>query len=113
MTRRAMAVALRQVEPGAAVELAGLRRRWPPRSDGDAVVLDFLEDDLAEARGSLAAVSRYVADVEAALVDAATDRGRLLELALGRGPLEQLEYASGVLQNLRRRLVQVSSRMER
>ncbi len=108
-----MAVALREVEPNAPAELAELRRRWPPRSDRDAVVLDFLEDDLAEARGSLAAVSRYVADVEEALGDAATDRDRLLGLALGRAPLEQLDYASGVLQSLRRRLVQVSSRMER
>ncbi len=111
--RRATALSLREAEPSAPADLAGLRRRWPPRSDRDAVVLDFLEDDLAEARDSLAAVSRYVADVEAALGDAATDRDRLLGLALGRGPLERLEYASGVLQNLRRRLVQVSSRMER
>ena len=109
--RRATAVALSEAKPEAPAELAGLRRRLPPRSDRDAVVLDFLEDDLAEASGSLASVSRYLADVEAALGDAAADRDRLLGLALGRGPLEQLEYASGVLQNLRRRLVQVSSRM--
>jgi hypothetical protein len=111
MMRRAIAVALSEAGPSAPVELAGLRQRLAPKSDREAVVLDFLEDDLAEARGTLAVVSRYVAEVEAALGDAATDRERLLGLALGRGPLEQLEYVSGVLQNLRRRLVQVSSRM--
>ena len=111
--RRRIAVALREAAPVAPAHLAGLRQRLPPESDRDAVVLDFLEDDLAEIRGSLGEVSRYLADVEAALGDAGTDRDRLLPLALGRGPLEQLEYLSGVIQNLRRRLVQVSTRMGR
>lgn len=109
--RRKMAVALREVSQAAPADLARLRQRLPPESDRDAVVLDFLEDDLAEIRGSLSEVSRYVEDVEGALGDAETDRDRLLALALGRGPLERLEYVSGVVQNLRRRLVQVSARM--
>ncbi len=111
--RRRIAVALREAAPAAPADQAGLRRRLPPESDRDAVVLDFLEDDLAEIRGSLSEVSGYLADVEAALGDAETDRDRLLGLALGRGPLEQLEYLSGVTQNLRRRLVQLSARMGR
>lgn len=111
--RRKIALALREAAPGAPADLAGLRQRLPPESDRDAVVLDFLEDDLTEARNSLAEVSRYLEDVEATLDDAASSRNRLLGLALGRGPLEQLEYLSGVVQNLRRRLVQVSSRMGR
>ncbi|HET6921605.1 MAG TPA: hypothetical protein VFI16_00525 [Anaeromyxobacteraceae bacterium] len=110
--RRTIAVALREVAAPPA-DLAQLRQRLPPESDRDAVVLDFLEDDLAEARGTLAEVSSYLAEVEAALGDAGAGRDRLLGLALGRGPLERIEYLSGVLQNLRRRLVQVSSRMER
>jgi hypothetical protein len=112
MMRRTIAVALREVASPPA-DLAQLRQRLPPRSDRDAVVLDFLEDDLAEARGTLAEVSSYVAEVAAALDDAAAGRDRLLGLALGRDPLERIEYLSGVLQNLRRRLVQVSSRIER
>lgn len=110
--RRTIAVALRGVASPPA-DLAQLRQRLPPQGDRDAVVLDFLEDDLAEARGTLAEVSSYVADVAAALDDAAAGRDRLLGLALGRGPLERIEYLSGVLQNLRRRLVQVSSRIGR
>lgn len=107
--RRAMAVAVSEARPEAPAAPSGLRRRLQPQGDRDAVVLDFLEDDLAEAGNALAAVSGYLAEVEAALEDAAADRERLLGLALGRGPLEQLEYAAGVVQNLRRRLVQVSS----
>ncbi len=112
--RRKIAVALREMAtPAPAPDLAGLRQRLPPESDRDAVVLDFLEDDLGEIRGSLGEVSQYLSDVESALEDAGTDRERLLGLALGRGPLEQLEYLSGLIQNLRRRLVQVSTRMGR
>ncbi|HEU4382784.1 MAG TPA: hypothetical protein VFR85_04695 [Anaeromyxobacteraceae bacterium] len=113
MRREATVARRRVVATAAPADLAGLRRRFPAQGDRDAVVLDFLEDDLAETRGSLSEVSRYLDDVEAALGDAGTDRGRLLGLALGRGPLEQLEYLSGVVQNLRRRLVQVSARMGR
>jgi len=90
-----------------------LRRHLASRSAREHVVLDFLEDDLTEIRGSLGEVSQYLSDVEGALGDAETDRDRLLGLALGRGPLEQLEYLSGLVQNLRRRLVQVSTRMGR
>ena len=111
--RRRFAVALREAAPAARADLAGLRRRLRPASDRDAVVLDFLEDDLGEIRGSLAEVSHYLSDVEEALGDPEADRDRLLGLALGRGPLERLEYLSGVVQNLRRRLVQVSARMAR
>ena len=91
--------------------LEGLRRRLPPESDKDAVVLDFLEDDLREAREALATVGSYFGDVEAAVAGSASGKDEFLALALGRGPVEQLEYLAGVLQTLRRRLVQVSARL--
>lgn len=91
--------------------LEGLRRRLPPETDKDAVVLDFLEDDLREAREALATVASYVDDVEAAVGGTEAGRHEILALALGRGPLEQVEYLAGVLQTLRRRLVQVSARL--
>ena len=108
------AVALREAAAqDAPAELGALRERLSPGSDRDAVLLDFLEDDLAEARGSMAMVARYLAEVEAALGDPATGRDRVVGLALGRGPLAQLDYLCGTLQDLRRRLLQVSSRIVR
>jgi hypothetical protein len=75
------------------------------------VVIDFLEDDLQEARAALGAVVRYLSEVEVALGDGRGGRDQILALALGRGPLERIEYLGGVVANLRRRLAQLSSRL--
>ena len=99
------------VQAGKRAILEELRRRLPPESDKDAVVLDFLEDDLREAGEALAAVASYVDEVERALGGTAARKEEVLALAAGRGPLEQVEYLAGVLQTLRRRLVQVSARL--
>jgi hypothetical protein len=93
------------------VDLDGLRRRLPAATEKEVVVLDFLEDDLREAREALASVTSYVGDVEVTLADPHAGRDHVLALALGRGPLEQIEYLAGVLGNVRRRLVQVTKRL--
>jgi hypothetical protein len=114
MKRRTALAVIEAMPPAPAAPpaiLEGLRRRLPPQTDKDAVVLDFLEDDLREAHDAIAAVGQYVGEVEASLGDAAAARDEILALALGRGPLEQVEYLAGILQTLRRRLVQVSARL--
>jgi len=113
MTRRttvALATGTRQAaEPS--LDLAGLRSRVGEATERDAVVIDFLEDDLQEARAAMGAVARYLAEVEAALGDGRGGKDQILALALGRGPLERIEYLGGVIGNLRRRLAQVSVRL--
>jgi hypothetical protein len=87
-----------------------LRRRLGSTAR-EHVVLDFLEDDLREARGALSAVASYVANVEAALSDAELSPPRLLSLAKGGGPGERVDDLAQLLANMRRRLAQVAARM--
>jgi hypothetical protein len=88
-----------------------LRRRLAGTTAREHVVLDFLEDDLREARGALAAVAAYVANLEAALADPAPSREALLTLALGGGPAARVDYLQAMLASARRRLAQVAARM--
>ena len=88
-----------------------LRQRLAGSSAREHVVLDFLSDDLREARDALGTVSAYVSAVEKTLADGRTSQDRLMALALGGGPVEQLEYLSAVLVSVRRRLAQVAARM--
>ncbi len=114
MTRRtavALATTSTELSPQPAPDLAGLRSRVGEATERDAVVIDFLEDDLHEARAALGAVGRYLGEVETALGDGRGGREQVLALALGRGPLERIEYLGGVVSNLRRRLAQLSGRL--
>ena len=116
MTRRtavALATTTQRLAAEPALDLAGLRSRVGEATERDTVVIDFLEDDLHEARAALGAVGRYLSEVEAALGDGRGGRDQILALALGRGPLERIEYLGGVIGNLRRRLAQVSTRLTR
>lgn len=88
-----------------------LRARLAGSTAREHVVLDFLEDDLREARAALTAVAAYVANVEAALADSAPSQQRLLSLALGGGPAERIEYLGSTLAAVRRRIAQVAARM--
>ncbi len=112
--RRRTAVALAtptELAAEPAPDLAGLRSRVGEATERDAVVIDFLEDDLHEARAALGVIGRYLSEVEAALGDGRGGREQVLALALGRGPLERIEYLGGVVSNLRRRLAQLSGRL--
>lgn len=88
-----------------------LRRRLSGKTAREHVVLDFLSDDLKEAREAMGVVSGYLGRIEAVLADPEVSQQKLMALALGGGPLEQLEYLSEVLANLRRRVAQVAARM--
>jgi len=87
-----------------------LRRRLGG-SAREHVVLDFLEDDLREARAALAGVASYVANVDAALAEDAPSRDRFLSLAMGGGPIEKIDELAELLSSVRRRLAQVAARM--
>jgi len=88
-----------------------LRARLADKSAREHVVLDFLEDDLSEARAALSAVAAYVANVDAALRDPEPSQGRFLSLAIGGAPIEKMETLAQTLSSLRRRLAQVAARM--
>jgi hypothetical protein len=88
-----------------------LRRRLAGSTAREHVVLDFLSDDLREAREAMGAVAAYVEAVEKTLSDGRTSQDRLMALAMGGGPIDQLEYLSTVLLSVRRRLAQVAARM--
>ncbi len=95
--------------PGDAVE--ALRRRLSGKTAREHVVLDFLSDDLREAGQALGGISGYVARIEEELGDPDVSQQKLLALALGGGPFDQIEYLAEVLANVRRRLAQVAARM--
>ena len=88
-----------------------LRSRLAGTTAREHVVLDFLSDDLREARDAMGAVEAYVEAVEKTLSDGRTSQERLMALAMGGGPIDQLEYLSTVLASVRRRLAQVAARM--
>jgi hypothetical protein len=88
-----------------------LRSRLAGSTAREHVVLDFLEDDLREVRGALAAVAAYVANVEAALADGEPSQHRLLSLALGGKPADRIEELATAVAGVRRRLAQVAARM--
>jgi len=92
-------------------DLAALRRRIAGATAAEAVILDFLEDDLREAEGALGEVTDYLGAVEEALRDPRAGRRDLLALAAGRGPVERIEYLAAMLESLRRRLGQVALRL--
>ena len=87
-----------------------LRRRLGS-SAREHVVLDFLEDDLREARAALAGVAAWIANVEGALADGTPSQQRILSFALGGRPGEKIEELSHAIGSVRRRLAQVAARM--
>ncbi len=88
-----------------------LRQRLAGRSAREHVVLDFLADDLREVREALGHVQRYVQGIDRAVADPRLTAQQLLSLALGGGPIEQLDYLREALATTRRRLAQVAARM--
>lgn len=111
--KRSLAVAVESpegpaAEPGA---VEALRRRLAGTTAREHVVLDFLEDDLREARDALASVAAYLANVEGALARGVPCPQQLLSLARGGMPRDGLEGLSGAIASVRRRLAQVAARM--
>jgi hypothetical protein len=105
-------MAPRRVEPGPVLDpVEALRQRLSGRSAREHVVLDFLSDDLREVREALGHIQRYVQGIERAVADPRLTQDQLLSLALGGGPVDQLDYLGEMLTNTRRRLAQVAARM--
>jgi hypothetical protein len=98
------------LRPGAAA-VEALRRRLAGTTARDHVVLDFLDDDLREAKGAITSIAAWVARVETALADDAAPQEKLLSLALGGGPIDHIDYLAEVLASARRRVAQVAARM--
>ena len=97
--------------PAAGDPVEALRRRLAGKTAREHVVLDFLADDLREAREALAALQGYLGRIEGVIGDADVSQQALLSLALGGGPIDQIDYLAEVLANVRRRVAQVAARM--
>jgi hypothetical protein len=102
------ATACDAADPGA---VDALRQRLASGTAREHVVLDFLEDDLREARAALSAVAAWLANVEGALAGGEPSQQRLLSVALGGSPGERIEELSAAVASARRRLAQVAVRM--
>ncbi|HEX9052975.1 MAG TPA: hypothetical protein VF841_20770 [Anaeromyxobacter sp.] len=113
MKRTSAAVAVVEASPTPATPdpVEALRSRLAGSTAREHVVLDFLEDDLREARAALAAVAAWIANVEAALSDGEPSQLRLLSLALGGRPGDRIEELATAVASVRRRLAQVAARM--
>ncbi len=111
--KSAVAVAVAPPESIAPDEggVEALRRRLASGSARDHVVLDFLEDDLREARAALAGVAAWISNVERALGDGAPSQQQILSVALGGKPGERIDELSHAIVSVRRRLAQVAARM--
>ncbi len=88
-----------------------LRRRLSGKTAREHVVLDFLSDDLKEAREALSVLQGYLGRIDDVLGAPDVSQEKLLALALGGGPIGQIEYLAEVLANVRRRVAQVAARM--
>ena len=88
-----------------------LRRRLAGPTAREHVVLDFLADDLKEAREAMTVLTSYLARIDACIADPEITQQKLLGLALGGGPIDQIDYLAEVLASVRRRMAQVAARM--
>jgi hypothetical protein len=88
-----------------------LRRRLASGTAREHVVLDFLEDDLREARTALAGIAAWIATVEGAIGDRTPSQDRILSLALGGRPGDGLDELATAIASVRKRLAQVAARM--
>ena len=89
----------------------GALRRRLAGSAREHVVLDFLEEDFAEARAALAGVAAWMATVEGALASGDPSKQQILSLALGGRPGERIDELAQAVASVRRRLAQVAVRM--
>jgi hypothetical protein len=88
-----------------------LRRRLASGTAREHVVLDFLEDDLRDARTALAGIAAWIATVEGALGERAPSQDQILSLALGGRPGTGLDELATAIASVRKRLAQVAARM--
>ncbi len=94
---------------GSAVD--ALRRHLASGTAREHVVLDFLEDDLREARAALSSVAAWLSNVERALAEADPSQQQLFSLAFAGSSGERIDALSSAVASVRRRLAQVAARM--
>jgi hypothetical protein len=86
-----------------------LRRRMRRATD-DPVRIDLLEDDLREGLKSLDEVRDFFDDVLSALANPSTRGADIVDLADDGQVVDRLDYLVVVVNNLRRRLMQLAVR---
>lgn len=85
-----------------------LRRKLAGATAREAVLVDFLEDDLREAEDAVAELAGWLAAVGARVRDPEVSRHELMALAARSPGADGAEYLGDVLANVRRRIVQVA-----
>jgi hypothetical protein len=91
--------------------VARLERFLPERED-NAVLLDFLEDDLREGLEAIGEVEGHFADILTALQHEKLTPIRLLDAAEDFRVLGRIEYLVVVVSQLRKRLSQAAGRLQ-
>lgn len=106
-----LAARARAPRPAAGTE--ALRRRLARLGAGapEQVTLDFLDDDLQQARLALAEVTTYLAAVERAVEDVRSGRRQLIDLAVRDGAPASIEQLHEAVTGLRRRLARTAVRL--
>jgi hypothetical protein len=114
--KRSVAVATVEspaAEDAATADLAPLRRRLAGATAREAVLVDFLEDDLREADAAVAEFAEWLSAVGASVRDPRVSRHELMALAARSQGADGAEYLSSVLASVRRRIAQVAVSLER
>ena len=84
-----------------------------PRREDNAVLLDFLEDDLRESLDAVSDVEEHFSSLLQSLSSQPLSAPKLVDLADDRRVLQRLEYLIVVASQLRRRLTQAAGRLKR
>jgi hypothetical protein len=111
VTRTAVAVAP-AAERIASAELATLRARLAGATAREAVIVDFLEDDLRETECALGEVAGWLDAVLDALSDPRAGRERYAAL-VANDPADAVDALGIALASVRRRVAQVAGRVGR
>jgi hypothetical protein len=85
-------------------------RRQTRRQGDDPIRVDLLEDDMREGLKTVDAVREYFDDVLTLLANPDTRARDVIDLADDPEVLDRLDYLVVVVNNLRRRLMQVATR---
>lgn len=110
---RAQGGAARELARPGPGELDPLRRRLAGATAREAVLVDFLEDDLREAQDAMAELGEWLAAVSATVRDPEVTRHDLMALAARSQGADGTEYLAGVLASVRRRIAHVAVSLAR
>lgn len=109
----AAASAARELARAGSRDLDPLRRRLAGATAREAVLVDFLEDDLREAQDAMAELGEWLAAVSATVRDPEVTRHDLMALAARSQGADGTEYLAGVLASVRRRIAHVAVSLAR